>query len=137
MSERLCNLFEVCQTPEAPLCPIQETALKHAIWYPGEQICQSKQFQELPWIKKQKQIAALRLKPDIGFFTVRMLESLHVVTINLKGADPDDPDAEAKWFREREEKTAKLSQKRRRRKDVIKKKPEASPLFKFKRPKAK
>jgi len=111
--------------------------LKHAIWYPGEQICQSKQFQELLWIKKQKQIAALRLKPDIGFFTVRMLESLHVVTGNLKGADPDDPDAESKWFREREEKTAKLSQKRRRRKDTAKKKPEASPLFKFKRPKAK
>jgi hypothetical protein len=136
VSERLCNLFEICKTLEAPLCPIQETALKHAIWYPDEPICQSKQFQDLPWVKKQKQIAALRLKADAGFFTVRMLDTIHVVTKNLKGADPDDPNAELKWLKERAEKRATASQKRRRRKVVAKKKPAKEALFKLKMPKA-
>ena len=137
MSERLCNLFEVCETPEAPLCPIQETALKHAIWYPGEPICQSKQFRDLPWIKKQKQIAALKLKADVGFFTVRMLDSIHVVTKNIKGADPDDPSAELKWLKKRDEKRVANSKKRKRRKGTRRKKPAAPVLFKLKAPKAK
>ena len=134
MNERLCNLFEACGTPEAPLCPIQESPLKYAIWYPDEPICQAKQFQDLPWIKKQKQIAILRLKTDVGFFTVRMLDAVHMVTKNLKGADPDDPGAELKWLQERaekQEKRATTSEKRRKKKVVIRKKPATAALFKL------
>ena len=137
MNERLCNLFEACESPEAPLCPIQENTLKHAIWYPDEPICQSKQFQDVPWIKKQKQIAALRLKTNAGFFTVRMLDAIHMVTKNLKGADPDYPSAESKWFQERTEKQEKRAtsseKKRRKKKSITRKKPETATLFKLPR----
>ena len=113
MSERSCNLFEPCETPEAPLCPIQIDTIKNGIWYPGEQICKSKRFRNLSWIQKQHKIVREGLTSEDGFFTVRMLESIHIVTKNLKGADPDEPDAESKWFTRREEK--KTSQYRKSR----------------------
>jgi hypothetical protein len=109
MNERLCNLFEACQSPEAPLCPIQESTVKRGIWYPDEPICQAEQFQELSWIKKQNQIAALRLKIDVGYFTVRMLAVIHIITRNIKGADPDYPDGEAEWFEQRGGEKSKVS----------------------------
>ena len=104
MKERMCNLFEKCETPEAPLCPIELGTINNGIWYPGEQICRSKKFKDLPWIKKQKQIAGLKFTADKGFFTVRMLNAIHVVTPSLQGANPDDLDAELKWFQLRSEK---------------------------------
>ncbi len=137
MNEKLCNLFEACQTLEAPLCPIQQSTLKHAIWYPGEPICQASQFQDLPWIKKQKQIAALRLRADAGFFTVRMLDAIHVVSKNLKGANPDDPGAELKWLQQRAEKRTATSAKRRKKKVVAREKPAMAALFELKVPKTK
>ena len=111
--ERLCNLFEPCESPEAPLCPIQAITLRTGIWYPDEPICTARQFQDISWIKKQKQIAALKLKAKDGFFTVRMLDTIHVVTGYLKGADPDEPDAESKWLRERSGKQRKTKRKRK------------------------
>jgi len=119
MKERLCNLFEACDSPESPLCPVQESTIKRGIWYPDEPICQAEQFQEVPWIKKQRQIAALKLTTEDGFFTVRMLEAIRVVSSNLKGADPDDPRAESKWLRERSEKRAAVSEKRRLKKQKV------------------
>ena len=112
MKERLCNLIEECGSPEAPLCPLQASTLKNGIWYPDEPICQAEVFQDLPWIKKQRQIAELRLTQKHGFFTVRMLEAIHMVTRNLKGADPDDLKAEIKWLNELSEKRATASEKR-------------------------
>jgi hypothetical protein len=132
MNERLCNLFEACESPEAPLCPIQETTVKRGIWYPDEPICQAKQFQDISWIKKQKQIAALRLKTDAGFFTVKMLDDIHVIARNLRGADPDNSDAESKWFDRRTVKRASAADKRRERKSskpVTREKPVNAPLF--------
>ncbi len=113
MTEKMCNLFEICETPEAPLCPMQENTVKHGIWYADEPVCRSKQFQALPWIKKQKQIAQLRFTTDDGFFTVRMFNSVHVVTKNLKGANPDNVNAELRWLKERSEKRAAAPRKRR------------------------
>jgi hypothetical protein len=98
MSEQLCNLFEECKTLNAPLCPIQENTLKNGVWYADEPVCKAKRYQDIPWIKKQKQIAALGLSAEDGFFTVRMLNALRVVPRNIKGADPDDPDSELKWI---------------------------------------
>jgi len=112
MYERLCNLFEPCETPDAPLCPIQENTLKHGIWYRDEPICKAKQFQELPWIKKQKQIAKLKLKTDVGYFTVKMLNAIRVISVNIRGADPDDSKAELKWLKARTEKRARAAEKR-------------------------
>ena len=112
MSERLCNLFEECGTPDAPLCPIQENTIKHGIWYPDEPICRAKKFQSLSWIRKQKQISKLKLKMDSGFFTVRMLNELYVIPQSLKGADPADCDAEMKWLEYLAERRMKNSRQR-------------------------
>ena len=113
MTEKQCRLFETC---EAPLCPLDNDSLKHGLWYADEGICRARRFQSLPWIQKQKGIAKLELSVDDGFFTVRMLDSAKTVTKSLRGADPNTPKAEEKWLRQREEKRAKVSQKRRNNK---------------------
>lgn len=123
MKERLCNLFDECGSPEAPLCPLQPNTVKNGIWYPDEPICQAEIFQDLPWIKKQRQIAELRLTQKDGFFTARMLKEIHMVTRNLKGADPDDIKAEVKWLKELYEKRASASEKRQKRRATAKSKP--------------
>ena len=99
-SDRVCNLLEPCMTPEAPLCPLQETTIKNGIWYGDEPICQAQMFENLPWIKKQKAIAALKLKADDGFFTVKMLNALKTIEPGIKGADPADDNAETSWLEE-------------------------------------
>jgi hypothetical protein len=99
-SDRICNLLETCGTPEAPLCPLQDTTLKNGIWYGDEPICQSEMFQNLPWIKMQKTIAAMKLTADDGFFTVMMLSSLKNIDENIKGADPADDKGELNWLNE-------------------------------------
>jgi hypothetical protein len=101
MDDTHCTLFEICQVLEAPLCPLQEHTIRYGIWYPDEAICRAKRFQEVPWIKKQKQIAKRKLSADDGFFTVRMLNALRVLPKEIKGANPDDPNPEETWFNER------------------------------------
>jgi hypothetical protein len=113
MKERMCNLMEPCETPEAPLCPIQIETIKHGIWYPGEPVCKSKRFSHLPWLEKQRKIARLKLPDDVGFFTVRMFDQIHTITRDIKGADPDEPDAELKWLESKEEKKAARRRTRR------------------------
>jgi hypothetical protein len=130
MSDKSCNLFDTCEAAEAPLCPIQESTIKCGIWYPDEPICQASQFQELPWIKRQHQIAAFKIKSRAGFFTVSMLDALRVITAEIKGADPDYPNAEDKWFKER---AATVKEKGKETKSVKKinaQKPISIPLFK-------
>lgn len=109
MNVEKCGLFEGC---DAPLCPLQQNTLEGGLWYPDEEICRARKFQSLPWIKKQKRIAKLGLTPDDGFLPVSMLTAIQVVTKNLKGADPDDFESEAKWLKQRAEKRATVSQKR-------------------------
>lgn len=118
MNDRLCNLFELCETPEAPLCPMRQTTVEHGRWYADEQICKARKFQNLPWIRKQKRIARLGLTVHDGFFTVRMLNSIQVtaITKNLKGADPDYLISELNWLGQRAEKRASAEQKTRSRK---------------------
>jgi hypothetical protein len=101
MNEQLCDLFEECKTLNAPLCPIQQNTINNGIWYADEPICKAKKYQDIPWIKKQKQIAKMGLSAEDGFFTVRMLNALHILPRSLKGADPDDPDSESEWIGER------------------------------------
>lgn len=136
MKERLCNLFEACESPEAPLCPVQESTLRNGVWYPDEPICQAEQFQDVSWIKKQHQIAALKLTTDDGFFTVRMLEAIRLVSSSLKGADPDDAKAESKWLRERVAKRAASLEKRQaqRQKVIARKKTVIQPRKRLKTP---
>jgi hypothetical protein len=130
MSDKSCNLFDTCEAAEAPLCPIQESTIKCGIWYPDEPICQASQFQELPWIKKQHQIATFKLKSGAGFFTVRMLDALRLVTAEIRGADPDYPNAEDKWFKERTASTREKGKETKAIKKVSAQKPISIPLFK-------
>jgi hypothetical protein len=104
-----CSLFETC---EAPLCPLQESSTKHGVWYADETICRARRFQSLPWVKKQKRIAKLRLTAEDGFFTVKMLNSLDRITKSLKGADPDNFDSERQWLKQRAEKRLTVAKKR-------------------------
>jgi hypothetical protein len=106
VNDNLCNLFEKCKTPEAPLCPLQEDTIKHGVWYADEAICAARQFRDLPWIKKQRQIAEALLTADDGFFTVRMLLALKRITPKLKGAIPETTDSENQWFQNRPVKRA-------------------------------
>ena len=101
MSTKLCNLFEPCESPEAPLCPLQIESVVHGIWYGNEPICRSKKFQKISWIKKQKKIANLRLTEEAGYFTIRMLDNLHTnaITSKLKGADSNSLEPEEDWLR--------------------------------------
>lgn len=84
-----------------------QDSVAHGIWYGNEPICRSKKFQDLPWVKKQRKIASLKLAEDDGYFTVRMLNSLHqaAITRKLEGANPSATDPEAEW-------QSKFSQKR-------------------------
>ena len=102
LNDRFCNLLESCGTPEAPLCPLQEPFLKTTIWYGDEQICQSENFQNVSWVKKQKMISELGLTAEDGFFTIRMLNTLRAISKNITGANPDDPNAETKWLKQHE-----------------------------------
>lgn len=115
MSTKLCNLFEPCESPEAPLCPLQHESVAYGIWYGNEPICRSKKFQELPWIKKQRKIASLKLAEDAGYFTTRMLNCLHIsaITGKLTGADPNSSEPEEKWLSSRNQRQAKLRQNKK------------------------
>jgi hypothetical protein len=118
MDNKLCNLIEKCETPEAPLCPMLAESLTHGIWYPNEAVCRAQKFQNLPWLKNQRRIASLKLNMDDGYFTIRMLSSLPpaAITIKLKGADPCYPDAEFMWFQQRSRKQTSTPQKKHRAK---------------------
>jgi len=118
VTAKLCNLFEPCESPEAPICPLQQESVAHGIWYANEPICRCKKFQDLSWIKKQKKIASLKLAEDDGYFTVSMLNSLQAtaITREIKGADPSYLNAESKWLNQGVRKQAPAPQKRRQAK---------------------
>jgi hypothetical protein len=122
--DKICTLLESCGTPEAPLCPMQEVTLKRGIWYGDEPVCSSETFQELGWIKKQRCIAAMKLKADDGFFTVRMLNALSVVSPGIKGADPDSDDPEKEWLLLRQCPESKTVAKKSQAKKQVQKPPE-------------
>ena len=114
LDDRSCNLFQECETPEAPLCPMRQDSVSHGIWYPTEAICRGKKFKDLPWIKNQLRIANIGLTTDDGYFTVRMLNSLQATDLNknLKGADPNCIEAESEWFQLRPEKVPYLDREK-------------------------
>jgi hypothetical protein len=51
------------------------------------------------WIKKQKKIVKLGLTVYAGFFSVNILEAVQLITKNLRGADPDNINAEKQWLK--------------------------------------
>ena len=96
-----CPKFDDCS---APLCPLQQNTMDGGIWYPDEEICRRRDFQNLPWISKQKAIVKAKAPSD-RYFTVQMLEAIKQVRKGIEGIDPDQPleealKAEKKWVLE-------------------------------------
>jgi len=80
-----CPGHERC---ESPLCPLHDD-LDDCLWYPDEDVCSSRGYTKLHWLKKQKRIKRLKLSSNVGYFTAKMLSSIKAVSKSIKGIDPD------------------------------------------------
>ena len=88
-----CPSFPGCS---APLCPLADN-LEYCVFYPDEPICTSTKFRE-PWVKIQRRIARrTKCNADVGYFTVKMLESITAVTAAIKGINPEFDASERAW----------------------------------------
>jgi len=67
-----------------------------AIWYTDEDVCATKEFRSLNWVRKQRKLKKARRK---GFFNLEMLEALGNKTVD--GIDPDSNQTVEAWVRER------------------------------------
>ena len=85
MKEKECKRFDSCS---APICPLFGYS---GLWYPDEEICQSRKFNHEPWIRNQKKIDRKVLNKDF-YFTKEMLERNCVITVATEGLDPDKSD---------------------------------------------
>ena len=64
MTQDDCRLYETCS---APLCPLDRASLLNSIWYPDEEICRSRTFSNLTWIRQQGKIAKSASRTDRYF----------------------------------------------------------------------
>ena len=97
MNKEKCSLYNKC---EAPICPMDELKDRCA-WFPGEQICKSKDFQDTDLIEKQQTISK-KTKDKDKYFTTEMIEKLNFVKNGIVGVDPDKGDSEYKdWIKKR------------------------------------
>ncbi len=94
-----CQRFETCG---APLCPLDQESLENGIFYASEEVC-TRQGLKLLWLRNQRKIARKTKDPDIGFFTINMIDRRIKISKAIKGIDPDRPDEEKlllnRWFR--------------------------------------
>ena len=77
-----CALFESCV---APLCPLDAASLK-GVWYADEEICRSRTYASLAWIRGQRKIGRVRAG---GYFTLEMLRRNCIVKKGIAGLDAD------------------------------------------------
>ena len=79
-----CRSFDTCS---CPICP-EQPANPHLSWFPGEDVCLKR---EVPaWVKRQRKINK-RTGGDYtrGLFTIKMLANPGVITVGIRGLDPD------------------------------------------------
>ena len=57
----------------APICQLDENSIKNGIWYADEEICRSRKYPKLLWLKNQKKIKKKTTNPEDGYFNVTML----------------------------------------------------------------
>ena len=86
MTQDDCRLYETCS---APLCPLDRASLLNGIWYPDEEICRSRTFGNLPWIRQQGKIAK-SASPTDRYFHPEMLQRNCIVKKGIAGLDPDE-----------------------------------------------
>ena len=92
-----CEKANACR---APLCPLDgEEATYHYVWYPDEPVCTAREFQELQWIRRQRDVAAKSRSRD-GFFTLKMLQPLWTISEAIRGMDPDSTGAQPQRLQE-------------------------------------
>ena len=100
-----CLQFESCS---APICPMFGSS---GIWFPDEEICTSRNYSALPWIKRQRKISRKVRNKDF-LFTYEMLNHNCIVTVATEGLDPDADFADTetlvkRWLKKHSEKKAK------------------------------
>jgi hypothetical protein len=83
MTAAQCRLYETCL---APLCPLDRCSL-NGIWYSDEEICRSRTYGNLSWIRAQRKIA--RVKAG-GYFTWEMLNDIRTARKGMTGLDPNE-----------------------------------------------
>ncbi|MGC9123594.1 MAG: hypothetical protein ACP5IB_05960 [Thermoplasmata archaeon] len=101
MISEKCPYFGSCN---APICPL-DPDIERAVWYPNEEICKNKEFNNLNFIINQKKIAFLNKKHEVqGTFTYNMLNRTLKIYKNIKGINEDLPlenfvESENAWIR--------------------------------------
>ena len=94
-----CPSWEGCSAPLCPLAPHPDSR-----WFPDEEICHSRFFRTLPFVKVQIQIIRRKLNL-IYYFTIEMLTTIKYITSSLKGCDPDSKhDSPEFWINRRKPK---------------------------------
>jgi len=73
----------------APLCPLDEN-IEWRIWYPDEEICKARKFQQLDWIKNQHKIRK-KTRDMSCYFGPEMLKRNCIIGRGIRGLDPDLP----------------------------------------------
>jgi hypothetical protein len=81
-SATTCLFFESCH---APLCPLDQISLK-GVWYADEEICRSRSYTALSWIRSQRKIGRVKAR---GYFTLEMLRRNCIVKTGIAGLDAD------------------------------------------------
>ncbi len=112
-----CKHIDVCN---APICPMDEESLIHCVWYPDEEICRSRKFTSMTFIKKQRLVAE-RAGDPTKYFSCQMLNRNFIVREGITGIDPDQEIGEAsraerRWIGdhpERKRSSEKVTTKRR------------------------
>jgi len=83
MTAAQCRLYETCLVP---LCPLDRCSL-NGIWYSDEEVCRSRTYGNLSWIRAQRKIA--RVKAG-GYFTLEMLNDIRTARKGMVGLDPNE-----------------------------------------------
>lgn len=93
-----CKHWDVCS---APICPLDtKKNLQGYCWYADEEICRSREFSGLAWIRNQKKIAK-RTKDNNKYFNFEMLNRNCRITKGIIGLDPEKDEIPQlkKWLR--------------------------------------
>jgi hypothetical protein len=81
-----CPYFERCNAPICPMDPDKE----RAVWYPDEEICKNREFNDLNFIITQKKIAKINKRHEVqGIFTFNMLNRPLKIYESISGLNED------------------------------------------------
>lgn len=102
-----CLLFESCH---APLCPLDQISL-NGVWYADEEICRSRSYTALPWIRSQRKIGRVKAR---GYFTLEMLRRNCIVKkgIACLDADAEEEPQLRRWLADHPERSGMSEEKK-------------------------